>query len=120
MNFIPEHERLFEEISNKLNELSQKKGPDMEATKQQALEKMQGQIRRFQSDLEGAHTELRDKIRNLENVQYGQNEINHQLKTLGDQLGQERAINTKLNSDLAKSLELSLQLQLEIQALKSR
>lgn len=120
MNLIPEHERLFEEISSKLNELSQKKGSDMEATKQQALEKMQGQIRRFQSDLEGAHLELRDKIKNLENVHYNQNEINQQLKTLSEQLNQERAINTKLNTDLAKSLELSLQLQLEIQALKAR
>jgi predicted nucleic acid-binding Zn-ribbon protein len=122
MNFIPEHERLFDEICNKLNELSLRteKGPDMEATKQQTLEKMQGQIRRFQNDLEGAHEELRDKIRNLETVQYSQNDLNQQLKTLGEQLSQERTINTKLNTDLAKSLELSLQLQLEIQALKAR
>ncbi len=121
MNLIPEHERLFDEICSKLNELSNKKGPDMEAmTKQQTLEKMQGQIRRFQSDLEGAHEELRDKIKNLESVHYTQNEINQQLKTLGEQLSQERATNTKLNTDLAKSLELSLQLQLEIQAVKTR
>lgn len=123
MNSIPEHERLFDEICNKLNELSNKndKGPDMEAmTKQQTLEKMQGQIRRFQDDLQGVQEELRDKVKTIENVQYHQNDLNEQLKNISEQLSQERTTNTKLNADLAKSLELSLQLQLEIQALKSR
>jgi predicted nucleic acid-binding Zn-ribbon protein len=131
MHLIPEHERLFDEISTKLNELSFKnqlamasmgeKGPDMEAiNKQQTLERMQGQIRRFQDDLQGAQEELKDKIKNLENVQYQQNDLGNQLKVLSDQLSQERATNTKLNSDLAKSLEMSLQLQLEIQGLKAR
>ncbi len=47
-------------------------------------------------------------------------EVSHQLKQLTEQLGVERASNTKLSSDLAKSLELCLHLQLEIQALKGR
>jgi predicted nucleic acid-binding Zn-ribbon protein len=124
MNSRPEHERLFDEICNKLNELSHKSniGPDLglEGTRQQMLEKMQGQIRRFQSDLEGAQDELRDKIKNLENVQYQQNDMGTQMRLLSEQLNQERNTNTKLNTDLAKSLELSLQLQLEIQGLKAR
>lgn len=90
------------------------------SAKQQMLEKMQGQIRRFQNDMEGAQEELRDKIKNLETVQYHQNDLGQQFKTVSEQLNQERANNSKLNSDLAKSLELSLQLQLEIQGLKAR
>lgn len=84
------------------------------------LEKMQGQIRRFQHDLQGAQDELRDKIKNLENVQCHQGDLGQQLRLLSEQLNTERNTNSKLNADLAKSLELSLHLQLEIQGLKAR
>ncbi len=129
MNSRPDHERLFDEISNKLNELSYKSnhGFDITAeagTRQQMLEKMQGQIRRFQTDLQAAQDEMHDrissKIKNLENMQYQQGDLGQQMLLLSEQLNTERNTNSKLNSDLAKSLEVSLQLQLEIQGLKSR
>ena len=125
MNLQPDHERLFDEISNKLNELSDKSnhGSEGAATagmRDHMLEKMQGQIRRFQSDLQGAQDELRDKIKNLENVQYQQGDFSQQMLSLSEQLNTERNTNSKLNTDLAKSLELSLQLQLEIQGLRAK
>lgn len=113
-----DHEKLFDEICSKLNELSHRE--DSLAPQSQKIERMQTQIRRFQDELQGAHEELRSKIRSIETMQIAQPDLNDQLKALSDQLQNERTINTKLNSDLAKSLELSLQLQLEIQSLKAR
>ena len=125
MNLRPQHERLFDEISNKLNELSHKSQSGIEINFESGankimLEKMQGQIRRFQNDLQGAQEEMRDKIKNLENVQFQQGDFGAQMLSLSEQLNSERNTNSKLNSDLAKSLEVSLQLQLEIQGLKAR
>jgi uncharacterized protein YoxC len=113
-----DHEKLFDEICNKLNELSHRE--DSLAPQSQKIEKMQSQIKRFHEDLQGAHDELRGKIQSLENMQFSQGDINTQLRQLTEQLHSERVINTKLNSDLAKSLELSLQLQLEVQSVKAR
>lgn len=115
---IPQHEKLFDEICNKLNELSHRE--DNTVNHQDKIDRMQGQIRKFQSELQGTQVDLNEKIRVLENVQFTQNDLNYQLKQVTDQLHNERAINTKLNTDLAKSLELCLQLQLEIQSLKAR
>ncbi|MBX3041960.1 MAG: hypothetical protein KF789_14735 [Bdellovibrionaceae bacterium] len=88
---------------------------------QEKIDRIQTQIRKFQSDLEDTQFELRDKIKALENVQVvQQSDLHQQLKSLTEQLNNERSSNTKLNTDLAKSLELGLQLQLEIQNLKAR
>lgn len=88
---------------------------------QEKIDRLQTQIRRFQTDLEGTQEELRDKIKSLENVQiHHQSDLHQQLKNLTEQLNNERSINTKLNADLAKSLEVGLQLQLEIQSVKAR
>lgn len=114
----PVHEKLFDEISLKLNELSHK--DDQILPHQQKLEKMQTQLKKFHHELQDTQDEFRQKLRSLEGVQFNQHEISGQLKTLNDQLNQERTINTKLNADLAKSLEISLQLQLEIQGIKAR
>lgn len=113
-----DHEKLFDEICNKLNELSHRE--DSLAPQSQKIERMQSQIKRFHDDLQGAHDELRGKIKSLENMQFSQSDINGQLRQLTDQLQNERSINAKLNADLAKSLELSLQVQLEVQAAKAR
>lgn len=113
-----DHEKLFDEICGKLNELSQRE--ESLVPQSQKIEKMNHQIKRFHDELQEAHDELREKIRALENLQFGQSDVNSQTKQLAEQLHNERQINTKLNTDLAKSLELSLQLQLEIQSLKSR
>ncbi len=121
---VPEHEKLFDEISNKLNELSQRYqdgSPVEEApSQQQKLERMQGQLKRFQTDMQGTNEELLEKIKSLENVNFSQNEITGQLRQITEQLNHERMMNSKLSADLAKSLELCLQLQLEIQGLKAR
>ncbi|MEK6773765.1 MAG: hypothetical protein AABY64_07485 [Bdellovibrionota bacterium] len=118
MNEIPEHEKLFDEISYKLSELSNR--DEQVQPHQQKLEKMQHQIRKFHSELQDTQDEFRNKIRSLENVTISQNEVNQKMKTFTEQLNHERSLNTKLNGDLAKSLEISLQLQLEVQGLKSR
>ncbi len=115
---IPDHEKLFDEISHKLSELSHRE--DQILPHQQKLDRMQTQIRKFHSELQDTQDEFRNKIRSLENVTISQNEVNQKMKVITDQLNQERNLNTKLNADLAKSLEISLQLQLEIQGLKAR
>lgn len=122
---VPEHEKLFDEISNKLSELGQRYqqegAPTEEApSHQQKLERMQGQLRRFQTDMQGANEEMIEKIKSLESVNFSQNEFTGQLRQITEQLNHERMVNSKLSADLAKSLELCLQLQLEIQGLKAR
>lgn len=121
-NGVPDHERLFDEISSKLNELSRVRNEVQEdpVGHQEKMDRLQTQVRHFHSELQSAQSELREKIKNLESLQVPSGEINQQLKQLNDQLQAERAITSKLNSDLAKSLEMGLQLQLEIQNLKSR
>jgi hypothetical protein len=121
---VPEHEKLFDEISNKLNELSARYQDEttgeVAPSQQQKLERMQGQLKKFQSDIQGTNEELLVKIKSMENVSFSQNEITGQLRQITEQLNHERMMNSKLSADLAKSLELCLQLQLEIQGLKSR
>ncbi|WII73159.1 hypothetical protein QJS83_04635 [Bdellovibrio sp. 22V] len=118
---VPEHEKLFNEICNKLNELStQNQGEEPLLPPQPKYEQMQVQMKKFHSELKGTQEELREKIKTLENVSYGPETLDAQIKQLADQLSAERANNTKMSADLAKSLELSLQLQLEIQGLKAR
>ena len=118
---VPEHEKLFDEICNKLNELSTSQNADGEPVPAQPkYEQMQVQMKKFHSDLKGSQEELREKIKTLENVSYGPATMDAQMQQLIDQLAAERGNNAKLSADLAKSLELSLQLQLEIQGLKAR
>jgi chromosome segregation ATPase len=126
----PAHEKLFDEICGKLNELSHRTTTEAESLTmddasnsgspsvppQQNYEKMQTQMKKF-------HLEMRDsqeKIKTLGNVTYGSEGIDMQIRQLAEQLNNERLSNTKLSGDLAKSLELCLQLQLEIQGLKAR
>jgi chromosome segregation ATPase len=116
---VPEHEKIFDEICNKLNELSNTDA-DGNHPIQPKYEQMQEQMKKFNSGLKGSQTEMLEKIKNLESVSYGSETLDAQMKLLADQLSAERANNAKMSSDLAKSLELSLQLQLEIQGLKAR
>lgn len=117
---VPEHEKLFDEICNKLSELSTQQPAEEIVPPQPKYEQMQVQMKKFHSDLKGSQEELREKIKTLENVSYGPATMDAQMQLLADQLSAERGSNAKLSSDLAKSLELSLQLQLEIQGLKAR
>lgn len=117
---VSEHEKIFDEICNKLNELTTHHQGEEPMPPQPKYEQMQVQMKKFHTELKGSQEELREKIKSLENVSYGPETLNEQSKLLADQLSAERSNNTKLSGDLAKSLELSLQLQLEIQGLKAR
>lgn len=118
MNTTPEHEKLFDEICNKLNELSHR--DDISLPQTNKFEKMQTQIKKFHSDLLDTQDEFRNKIKSLESLQVSKSEHNSQLRMITEQLQAERNINTKLNADLVKSNEIALHLQLEMQGLKTR
>lgn len=122
-----EHEKLFDEICSKLNELSTRTEAEDEPMKDEALppaqpkyEKMQVQMKKFHSDMIENQEGFKEKIKNLSSVSYGPEALDSQLKQLADQLSMERGNSNKLSGDLAKSLELCLQLQLEIQGVKAR
>ncbi len=124
-NLVPQHEKLFDEICNKLNELSHRTeaenlAMDETLVPQQKYEKMQLQMRKFHSELQESQEEIKEKIKSLGNVTYGAEGIDAQVRQLAEQLHLERENGNKLSSDLAKSLELSLTLQLEIQGVKTR
>ncbi|MNJ99841.1 Chromosome partition protein Smc [compost metagenome] len=123
---VQEHEKLFDDICNKLNELSTRTEGEGEVigqpmdTAQPRYEKMQVQMKKFNTELMESQEEFKEKIKTLENVSYGPETLDAQLRQLSEHLMSERANSTKLSADLAKSLELCLQLQLEIQGLKAR
>lgn len=117
-NTTPEHEKLFDEICNKLNELSHR--DDISLPQPNKFERMQTQIKKFHSDLLDTQDEFRNKIKSLENLQVSKSEHNSQFRAITEQLQAERNINTKLNADLVKSNEIALHLQLEMQGLKTR
>lgn len=117
-NTTPEHEKLFDEICNKLNELSHR--DDISLPQTNKIEKMQTQIKKFHSDLIDTQDEFRNKIKTLENLQISKSQHNDQLRLLTEQLQSERNTNNKLNADLVKSNEIALHLQLEMQGLKTR
>jgi hypothetical protein len=115
-----EHEKIFDDICNKMNDLNTTSHEEETQATQPKYEQMQVQMRKFHNELKDSQDELREKIKTLGNVSYGSETIHVQTQQLADQLGAERVNNAKMSADLAKSLELSLQLQLEIQSIKSR
>lgn len=144
-----DHDRLFDEICNKLKELgpnsdlddnqdlhpANHRGAYLEKNRKDAeilventdsypqnqkLEKMQNQIRRFQNDLENVQDNLLEKMKSMENLQHHQVDLATQMKIITDQLQAERQMTVKLNTDLSKSLEINLQLQLELQSARAR
>ncbi len=117
---MPEHEKIFNEICTKLNELSQVEDSKSAKDKVAQLEKMQNQIKNFQYDLMATHEDMQLKIHTLEQMTTSNSDLSERVQELTDLLNQERSINSKLSTDLAKSLDLSLKLQLEIQEIKSR
>lgn len=117
---MPEHEKIFNEICTKLNELSQVEDSKAAKDKVAQLEKMQNQIKSFQYDLLATHEDMQLKIHTLEQLTTSNSDLSVRVQELTDLLNQERTINSKLSTDLARSLDLSLKLQLEIQEIKSR
>jgi chromosome segregation ATPase len=117
---MPEHEKIFNEICNKLNELSQVEENKSSKDRVTQLEKMHNQIKNFQFDLMATHEDMQLKIHTLEQMTTSNSDLTLRVQELTELLNQERAHNSKLSTDLAKSLDLSLKLQLEIQELKTR
>lgn len=114
-----EHERLFDEIYGKLQELSHRDTPTGERY-QERLEKMQMQVKRTQEELKAAQHEIQEKIKSLDSISFAQNDMNREIRRLSEQLDQERMNNSKMSTDLAKSLELNLKLQFEIEEIRSK
>lgn len=117
---MPEHEKIFNEICNKLNELSQVEETKSSKDRVTQLEKMHNQIKNFQFDLMATHEDMQLKIHTLEQMTTSNSDLTLRVQELTELLNQERAHNSKLSTDLAKSLDLSLKLQLEIQEIKTR
>lgn len=117
---MPEHEKIFNEICNKLNELSQVEETKSSKDRVTQLEKMHNQIKNFQFDLMATHEDMQLKIQTLEQMTTSNSDLTLRVQELTELLNQERAHNSKLSTDLAKSLDLSLKLQLEIQEIKTR
>lgn len=119
-NTQPDHEKIFNEICGKLNELSKAEDSKLSKEKVMQLEKMQNQMKNFQLDLMNNHEEMKIKIEALEKMTVSNSDLSSKVQELTDLLNQERSHNSKLSSDLARSLDLSLKLQLEIQEIKAR
>jgi SMC interacting uncharacterized protein involved in chromosome segregation len=114
---IAEHERIFDEIRGKLNELNPHQSSERLSER---LEKMQFQLKKSQEELFTARLEMEEKIKSMETLSFTNNDLARDLKRQSEQLEQERATNSKLSADLAKSLELNLKLQYEIEEIRAR
>lgn len=126
---LPDHEKIFDEICGKLQELSVKKADQStdnspaqrpNENSSERVEKMQTHLRRSQEELKVAQQEIHDKLMSLDTGNFGSNDLNREVKRLAEQLDQERMNNSKLSTDLAKSLELNLRLQFEIEEIRSK
>lgn len=117
---IPEHEKIFNEICHKLNELSQEEDQKSSKDRVVQLDKMQNQLKNFQFELMSNHEGMKLKIDSLEKMTTSNSDLTQKVKELTDHLNQERGHNSKLSTDLARSLDLSLKLQLEIQEIKTK
>lgn len=117
---IPEHEKIFNEICHKLNELSQDEDQKNSKDRVVQLDKMQNQLKNFQIELVSNHEDMKLKIETLEKMTTSNSDLTQKVKELTDLLNQERHHNSKLSTDLARSLDLSLKLQLEIQEIKTK
>jgi hypothetical protein len=129
-----EHERIFDEIRGKLNELggqTQISFTEMDASTEKTLsstqdrpserlEKMQFQLKKSQEELFTTRHEMEEKIKSLDNLSCTNNDLSREIKRQSDHLEQERMTNSKLSSDLARSLELNLKLQYEIEEIRVR
>ena len=118
---VPEHEKLFDQISGKLTELSQKtESQNNQDRWSERLEQMQQNLRVSQEELKATQTELQERIRAMDNMNFTTNDMDHEIRRLSEQLEQERMNNSKLSTDLAKSLELNLKLQFEIEEIRTK
>lgn len=120
MTQIPEHERIFEEICGKLNELSRRSDILNDDSWSGKIERMQTQLKRSQDELKSAQSEIQEKIKNFDSMSLPASDVSSDLRRATEQLDAERSTNSRLSADLAKSLELNLKLQFEIEEMKSK
>lgn len=113
----PDHEKLFDEICGKLNQLSLRAESH---SSQERLTRMQANLQKSQAELKSAQTEIQEKIKSLDHHTIETSDIGKEMKRLSDQVEQERMASSKLSTDLAKSLELNLKLQFEIEEVRSK
>lgn len=117
---LPEHEKIFNEICDKLSELTQSEENKVSKDRVGQLEKMHNQLKNFQVDLMNNHEDMKLKIESLQKMTSSNSDLTIRVQELTEMLNQERSHNSKLSTDLARSLDLSLKLQLEIQEIKSK
>jgi chromosome segregation ATPase len=114
-----DHEKLFDEIAIKLQQLSQRKDQNNDVWSEK-INRIQEQLSQSQEQLKNTQEMLKDKIQTLGDLSFVQSDLNHELKRLTEQLENERKLNTKLSSDLARSLELNLKFQLDIEEIRTK
>ncbi|MFN7729497.1 MAG: hypothetical protein ACK5P7_10110 [Bdellovibrio sp.] len=115
------HEKLFDEISGKLSELSQKSDlQNKQDLWSERLEKMQHNLRISQEELKATQSELQARIKSMDSMSFMQSDMNQEIKKMADQLEQERMSNSKISTDLAKSLELNLKLQFDLEEIRTK
>ncbi len=135
---IPEHERLFDEICGKLNELSQKTETRLEVKTETAgfrmesnldrpnektnerFDKLQSQLRRTQDDWKVAQEQIQERMKSFETFSLVQGEMSQEIRRMTEMLESERQNNVRLSTDLARALELNLKLQFDIEESRAR
>jgi chromosome segregation ATPase len=120
-----DHEQIFDEIVDKLSDLSA--GQNANRTQDgnstfvvPAVNKAQDQIRKSQEDLRLAQIQIQEKIKAFDLIATNQSDLSRETRRMSEQIEVERSTNSKLSSDLAKSLELNLKLQFEIEEVRTR
>ena len=112
--YIPEHEKIFNEICTKLSELSQSEEAKTSKDRVAQLEKMHNQLKCFQVDLLNNHEDMKLKIDALQKMTTSNSDLALRVQELTELLNQERAHNSKLSTDLARSFDfLNFKLQLQ-------
>jgi hypothetical protein len=142
---ITAHEKLFDDICSKLNELSGMKTESKnsnfyeefnEASEKKTeeslfleerdmigserFEKIQTQLRKSQSELNDAQVAFQDKLNTIDPLHFGNTDISGHAKRQSEQIEAEREANSKLSVDLSKAVEANLKLQLELQEYKAK
>lgn len=113
-----DHEKLFNEICNKLNELGGQ--PSIHTSIETSGEKLENKLKKSHTDLQHYSAEMKQKQNEVLLLNNTLDSVHQQLSNALRKLENEKEQNHKLNNDLSKSLELSLKSQLELQEIKSK
>jgi chromosome segregation ATPase len=75
-------------------------------------------LHKFQDQLRQTQTLMLETLKPQNSKDYLQVSLQNELDKITDQLGKERAQNSKLSADLSRSLELNLKLQFEVEEIR--